>query len=451
MSPEAVTYVSKMKGRQYLETDVWTLACERMRVIFERFDHVMVSFSGGKDSTATLQVALHVAHEEYPDRLPLRVIFYDEEVIAQETEDYVRRIAARDDVDLEWYCLPVRHRNAASRTSPYWWPWAPEVRDKWARPMPPEAITTLEGFPTEPPMARLTIPNANGLLAPPELGNAALVMGIRAQESPTRQRAVRVQDAGEEFNYLKHLKAGGDVSTTSRGNIWKAYPIYDWTTEDVWTAPAKFGWDYNKVYDLLEMRGMGHASQRCSPAFGEEPLQQVGLWAECCPDVWEKACERVPGVGAAWRYARTELYGFGSKPEKPPGMPWGDFVLHYAAQFGPKVQRLIANRIRTEIRNHYRQVSDPVAKKASHPDTGLSWNFLLMLGMRGDLKNRRQPKTLIVASREDPARLWRKYADDIQASLDDGTFAELGYPGRPPESGWSLIPDVYREAAAAAT
>jgi predicted phosphoadenosine phosphosulfate sulfurtransferase len=47
--------------RRPVDADVYTLALERSAYTFEHFDHVAVSFSGGKDSTAVLNVALEVA------------------------------------------------------------------------------------------------------------------------------------------------------------------------------------------------------------------------------------------------------------------------------------------------------------------------------------------------------------------------------------------------------
>jgi predicted phosphoadenosine phosphosulfate sulfurtransferase len=177
-------------GKDKLGKDTYEAALDRVRETYKRFDHVFVSFSGGKDSTATLHVALDVAHEL--GQLPLRVVFFDEECISYETEDYVRRVAARPDVELEWWCLPVRHRNACSPEAPFWWPWAPEDRERWVRPLPTEALTELEGFPVEPPDARLTIPEAASELVSPfdRFGRSAMLMGIRAEESLIRHRAI---------------------------------------------------------------------------------------------------------------------------------------------------------------------------------------------------------------------------------------------------------------------
>lgn len=427
-----------------LDKDVYTLALERAHTILDQFDQVAVMFSGGKDSTATLQVMLEAAHSDprHAHHLPLRTIFFDEEAIPQETADYVARIGARDDVALEWYCLPVKHRNACSRRSPWWWPWAPEAEEKWCRPLPEGAITTLKGFPVDPPEARMTIPEANGLFFDPKDGNAVMVMGIRAQESLTRRRAV-TRKKGDNF-IVKYS------DKTDRGNLWKGYPIYDWETEDVWTAPAVKGWDYNHAYDHLEMAGISPGMQRCSPAFGEEPLQKLHTYASCFPDVWERMVDRVPGVGAAARYALTELYSYHGRPEKPAGMPWGDFLKHYLAKFQPKDQRSIAKRISMEIKNHYRRTKDPIAAHAPHPDTGISWDWLLMLAMRGDFKGRKQAGGRIITlddgTRRALPKYWTRYARDLQASIDAGTTDELGYPGRRfPTDPWALVPDYAKE------
>lgn len=427
-----------------LDKDVYTLALERAHAILDRFDRVAVMFSGGKDSTATLHVMLDAAasHPRHARHLPMRAIFFDEEAIPQETADYVERVFARDDVAGEWYCLPVKHRNACSRRSPWWWPWAPEDRDKWCRPLPEQAITELDGFKVDPPEGRMSIPDANGLFFDPADGEACMVMGIRAQESLTRRRAV-TRKKGD--NYLTEY-----VGMTKRGNLWKGYPIYDWTTEDVWTAPATLGWDYNRAYDHLAMAGISPAMQRCSPAFGEEPLQKIHTYASCFPEVWDKMVDRVPGVGAAARYALTELYSYHGRPEKPAGMTWPEFIKHYLPKFQPKDQRFIAKRISSEIKLHYKATSDPIAADAPHPDTGISWDWLLMLAMRGDFKGRKQAGGRIVTMNDGTRRAlpkyWTRYAKSLQRSIDEGTTAELAYPGRRfPTDAWALVPAYARQ------
>lgn len=442
-----------------LEEDVYTLALERARYALARFDHITVSFSGGKDSTACLHVmldAIHADEARYGKHLPLDVFFLDEEGISLETEAYVRRIGQRDDVALRWFCIPMWNLNACSAKDGHWWPWDPEKRDKWVRPMPPEAISELPGMVIWPKEKRPTMPDINGLVCPPELGNVGLVMGIRAEESPIRRAACRRKAPGEP-NYVKRISK--DDCSTSQGNLWKVYPIYDWTTEDVWTGPRIFGWDYNETYDLLEMMGLTHFSQRISAPFGEIPIQKLRMFSECFPDVWAGMSERVEGAGCAIRYSETELYGFRGHPVKPTGMRWPEFIMHYAQQHSMKRQRStstdashyeqILDRVQNEIRNHYRQTSHPIPAKHFHPDTGLSWDFLLHIAIRGDYHARTQTKVKVAGGNGPDGRptveTWRRYAAEIQRSLDEETFDELAHPGRVPASGMALLPAYARE------
>lgn len=420
------------------EEDVYTLAKQRMRIAMDRFDKLIVSFSGGKDSTAVVNVALEVIHES-PEweakHLPLRVVFYDEEALAQETEDYVRRVSQRPDVALEWYCLPVQHRNAASRHSPFWYPWDPEMEHLWARPLPPEGITELEGFTIWPKEERPPIPEMNPLLIGRDAGNVGVALGIRAQESLTRQRAVRVRD---HENWI--------IPPSSQKNIWKIYPIYDWKTEDVWTAPRQLGWDYNKHYDSLEMMGIGHSDQRCSPAFGEEPLGTLWKWAQCNPELWDKMVDRVPGVGAALRYSRTELYGYGGVPEKPVGVTWTDFLVRFVAKFPDDIQKMLLEKLQATLTAHYRKTLDPILVKAPHPISGVSWNYLLKMAMRGDFKNRNQPHMKIMTDDQGrvKAEYWRKYVAEYRDIMEAGELDDLGHTGtfKQPED---MLPDYAKE------
>lgn len=402
-------------GTNKLPENVYEAACERLVKVFDRFDHVAVSFSGGKDSTATLNVALEVA--EQMGRLPLRAIFWDEEAIPYETEHYVRRVAQDPRVELEWLCLPVKHRNACSTREPWWYPWAPEAEEKWVRPLPPEAITHIDGWPDKVE-DRFTIPEMNGLLFDPKVhGNSAFLMGIRAQESLTRMRAVR-RRTQENF-----IIPYGQENPTHRGNLWKVYPVYDWTTEDVWTAPKLLGWDYNTSYDNMEMAGIQAHAQRCAPPYGEEPMRGLWMFSVCFPDIWDRMSERVPGAATAARYASTELYSYRSRPTKPDGMKWRDFVLHFLRKHNGPEAEFIAARLREEILLHYQKTRDPIMPNAGHPDSGLSWDFLLMIAVRGDFKHRKFVK--FATSDEEHASMRAKYEAERQELIAAGRLDEV--------------------------
>ncbi len=391
------TRTKRSRTRVNVEQNVYELSRERVHYLYENFDTVAVAFSGGKDSTATLNVVIEVAREL--DRLPVRTIFYDEEAIPYETEHYVRRVGLRPEVDLEWYCIPFIGNNHCSRKNQIWYPWDPTCPEKWVRPMPPEAITAEEisGF-----SQQLHTYEVNALLFDPKTdGNTALCLGIRTQESITRLRAV-TRKVNE--NYINKY-----TETTDRGNLWRAYPIYDWRTSDVWTAVDKFGWDHNSAYDIMEMAGLAHLSQRCSPPYANEPLQKLWTYAVCFPDVWEKMVDRVDGAAAAARYAKTELYGFRTRPKKPDGVSWEAWLTTLLKQWPDQEARAnVADRLREEISKHFLKTSDPLVVFAPHPLSGVSWDFLAMIAMRGDDRNRKSP-LVRVSQLEKMPEYWKKY------------------------------------------
>jgi len=58
-------------SKKYLEKDVLQAAFERLEIIFDEFENIYISVSGGKDSTAMILKLIE-------DRYPLdEVIFYD--------------------------------------------------------------------------------------------------------------------------------------------------------------------------------------------------------------------------------------------------------------------------------------------------------------------------------------------------------------------------------------
>ncbi|MFC4636976.1 phosphoadenosine phosphosulfate reductase family protein [Deinococcus hohokamensis] len=398
------------------DEDVLTLARARIRHVFELFDHVSVSFSGGKDSTIVLNLALEAAREL--GRTPLEVVFWDEECIYTENIDYVRRVAQDPDVVLKWLCIPVKHRNACSSESPVWYPWAPEDRDKWVRDLPPEAITELPGYDPSDPASRLSIPELSGLLFPPHLGNCVQLLGIRADESLIRRAAVsrRVED-----NYIVKDSGGygGADNVQHAGNVYKAYPIYDWRTDDVWLAPKVLGWDYCKVYDLLDQIGFTPGKQRLAPPFGEEPMQRLDQYHQCEPALWDRMLSRVPGAQTAKRYSRTELYAFGEIPDKPPGITYEAWLRDLVQANFPEKERVqVSKAMRAHLRMHFRKTADPLAPTVEHPLSGYDWSFFVKMAMRGNFKGRRQPR-IGEKTPEEFARVHAKYLADLQPYLNE--------------------------------
>jgi predicted phosphoadenosine phosphosulfate sulfurtransferase len=352
--------------------NVYDAAIKRFEYLFDNFDKVVVSFSGGKDSTVCLNLALEVAKKK--NKLPLDVYFWDEEAIHPDTIDYVERVRLMPEVRLKWLCIPIRHRNACSRKEPYWQCWDPAKKHLWVRDMPdnPNVVTELKEFKWGD-----SVPDIAHYVYGPEHGTVADVRGIRADESLRRYRSVAQKT---KLNWLGGPRNGHNYPTS---------PIYDWTTFDVWTAPRMFGWDYNRSYDIMSMMGVAPSTQRVCPPYGEEPLGGLWIYAQGWPHMWHKMINRVHGAATAGRYANTELYGFG-KMVLPEGMTWKEWTYALLELYPKDLKGLVANNIVNLLAQHKSKTNRPLHETEPDLITGLSWKFLAMIANRGDLKERRK-------------------------------------------------------------
>lgn len=121
----------------YSDKNVFDEALERIRYLFDEFEEVVVGFSGGKDSTVVLNLAIQVAREK--GRLPLKLLFVDQEAEWQTVIDYVRTQMDRDEVEPMWFQMPIRIFNATSTKDPWLMCW--EEGREWMRPKEADAYT----------------------------------------------------------------------------------------------------------------------------------------------------------------------------------------------------------------------------------------------------------------------------------------------------------------------
>ena len=114
--------------------NVYDAFLARMHFLFEEFDHIYVSFSGGKDSGLLLNLVLDYRNQHYPERA-IGVFHQDFEAQYTVTTEYVERTFERiqDQVELYWVCLPMAPRTALLRYQLSSSPWHDPNKEPWFR------------------------------------------------------------------------------------------------------------------------------------------------------------------------------------------------------------------------------------------------------------------------------------------------------------------------------
>lgn len=306
------------RGRKrYREQNVFDAARERLEFVFSRFERVYFSFSAGKDSSVMVQLALDVARRL--GRLPIDVLFIDLEAQYRATIAHAEEILLRDDVRAHWICLPINLRNAVSTFQPFWTCWDEAQKRKWVRPIPTHPCVVSD--PAALPFFRSHMEFEEFV---PAFGKwfsggvpTACCVGIRSDESLNRFRTI-ASDSKERID-------GYAWTTRVVGEVFNTYPLYDWKTEDVWTAVGRHGWSYNRIYDAMFMAGKSiHESRICQP-YGDDQRRGLDLFHSCEPDTWAKVVGRVSGANFGKIYVRSALLGF-RKMQKPPGHSWKSYA-----------------------------------------------------------------------------------------------------------------------------
>lgn len=264
------------------EQNVFDAALDRIRFLFDEFPDVIVAFSGGKDSTVCLELSLIVAREK--NRLPLRVLWIDQEAEYQATVDYTKDVMYRDEVLPMWMQMPIVIFNATSPTEQWLEVWKPGA--KWMREK--DDISIKENIYQTDRFHKLF---TNILAYHFPRKPACIIGGVRSQESPSRH--------GSLTNQATYKWVTWGAIQNKAWNQFTFYPIYDWTYNDVWKAIYSNHWDYNKMYDFFYQHNVPIQNMRISNLHHETALHHLYMLQELEPGTWNNLTERLQGINTA--------------------------------------------------------------------------------------------------------------------------------------------------------
>lgn len=330
--------------------NVLAAARQRMSFIFDRFEDVHVSISGGKDSTILAHLALTEAKRR---GRRVSIFFLDEEAVYQATIDQVEYIMGGMGLGGEfvvplWLQMPFNLTNATSLTETQFVPWDPGKHDLWLRPKKSYAIKA-------PPWDRRTetVADRNKGFGFYDVfvnfercyRDTAFLVGLRATESPNRWRTVSkspVDIAGERVYWA-----------TAKGANVSLYPLYDWNFSDVWRYIHDEGLRYHKIYDYQFRKGYSINEMRISSLIHERSFKALVDLPEFEPKTYAKLLKRAKGIALAQETAKSaKLFKARKLPKQfRSWRAYRDFLI--ATHPDPERCAIMARRFAKQLDNEY--------------------------------------------------------------------------------------------------
>ncbi len=318
----------------------------RLRLIFEEFDNIYLSFSGGKDSGLLLNLVLDFQKKYFPEKR-IGVFHQDFEAQYTVTTEYVERTFERikDQVEPYWVCLPMATRTALSSYEMYWYPWDDKKKEVWVRPMPDkEYVINLDRNPMTTYHYRMSqedLAKQFGRWYRISHGDQKTVclLGMRADESLQRYSG---------FLNKKYGYKGECWISKQFKDVWCASPIFDWSAEDVWHANYVFGYDYNRLYDLYYMAGLTVSQMRVASPFNDYSKDSLNLYRVIDPEIWVKLVGRVQGANFASIYGRTRAMGY-RNVTLPPDHTWKSYTMFLLDTLPARIRNNYVKKFNTSM------------------------------------------------------------------------------------------------------
>lgn len=270
-----------MLNKVYIDSDVYTEAKKRIRYLINKFDNIIVCFSGGKDSLALLSLTEEV-YKEMGITEKVKVVFRDEEVIPDDVLHFVQEKAESGKYDFRYYAIPlVSNKFCLGKTEKYvqW-----DRNRRWLRQPPPYAIRLKDDEYREYDQY-----TADEFITKDEVGSVALLNGVRADESLLRLSGL-CQKSTENYISQKNKR------------IAICKPIYDWSENDIFLYFFKKKIQYCVIYD---MQMLNRDVMRVSTPLHSEAAKNFHKLKTIYPTFYQQLCELFPDMLLQSRYSRS--------------------------------------------------------------------------------------------------------------------------------------------------
>lgn len=288
--------MQSMLRQVYINRNVLDAVEERIAYIFDEFDNIIVSISGGKDSTVLAHLALREANRR---GRRIGIFFLDEEVVYESTVNqikYIMGLYPENTVKL-WFQIEFNLTNSTSIKDGQLKCWERGKHELWMRSKEADSI---QYKPWD--RSKETVRDKNkGFGFYDALDNfqnsrhnTAFLIGLRATESPNRWRAVSKNPGYKDVCWCTSGK-NGNVSF---------YPLYDWNFHDIWKYIYDNNLKYSRIYDFQHKKGLGLQEIRVSSLIHEKSFKSLVDLPEFEPKTYDKLLKRVDGIAVGHIYGK---------------------------------------------------------------------------------------------------------------------------------------------------
>jgi len=312
-----------MSAKKYHDKNVYEASVERVDFIFQNFEKIYISFSGGKDSSVLLNLVIDYMRKHKITK-KIGVLFIDLEGQYQITIDFIKNILTKniDLFEVYWCCLPLNLRNSLSVFEPFWTPWELKQKEKWVRGYPDFPCITEKNHSFDFFKKNMEFEDFIRKFGEwySDGKKTACLVGIRTDESYNRFRTIALKQKNMLDNIAWTTKICNDKE------LYYCYPIYDWGHKDVWVGNYKFKWDYNELYDLFYKAGLTLSQMRICQPYGDDQRIGLNLFRIIEPQTWARVVNRVSGANFGNIYCGGRLLGYGGI-KLPKGHTWESYTL----------------------------------------------------------------------------------------------------------------------------
>lgn len=289
-----------MPTQRYRDTNVLEAARDRIAFVFDSFADVVISVSGGKDSTVLAHLSLLEARRR---ARKVSLFFLDEEVVFESTISQIDYLLGLfpESITRLWLQMEFRLTNATSVDEGQLVCWEAGKHQTWMRPRRKDSIQHRMWA-----LEDQTVRDKNkgfGFYDAIEnfercFTGAAFLVGLRAAgESPNRWRAVVKNPV--------QINKKNIYWATAKGANTALYPIYDWNFHDVWRYIHDAKLRYSKIYDLQFKKGYPISEMRVSSLIHERSFKSICDLPEFEPKTYARLQRRIKGISFAQEQGRN--------------------------------------------------------------------------------------------------------------------------------------------------